>query len=261
MQGYSKVMAILILNQNQNVDIIGDVHGCYDELCSLLKKLGYSLDENHIFKNQPALSHPQNRAVVFVGDLVDRGPKIKEVLLLVMNILQHGKGYSVLGNHEDKLLRYLKGNPVTISPGLQTTIDQISSTSLEFKESLKAMLENLPTHIVFDNNKLVVAHAGLKEKYHGISSARERVFALYGDITGKKDEYGYPIRRDWETHYKGKAYVVYGHTPIDTATWVNNAICIDTGCVFGQRLTALRYPKLELLDIKAKKIYFKKKTV
>ncbi len=254
-------MPSLKLNKIKNIDIIGDVHGCYDELCLLLGKLGYTLDESCLLRNQPALKHAQNRTVVFVGDLVDRGPKIKEVLLLAMNVLQHCNGYCVLGNHEDKLLRYLKGNPVNIGAGLQTTIDQITTASTEFKASLKNLLDNLPTHIMFDDNKLVVVHAGLKEKYHGVNSIRARVFALYGDVTGKKDNLGYPIRGDWGNDYKGKAYVVYGHTPIDIAKWINNTICIDTGCVFGHKLTALRYPQLEWVEVSAKKIYFKKESV
>tara|TARA_R110002110_G_scaffold166602_1_gene367234 strand:- start:22292 stop:23053 length:762 start_codon:yes stop_codon:yes gene_type:complete len=246
----------LKLDKLKNIDIIGDVHGCYDELCLLLEKLGYALDESCITSNQPALKHSDNRKIVFVGDLVDRGPKIKQVLLLAENIIKHGGGYCVLGNHEDKLCRYLKGNPVNIGPGLQTTIDQLEPISSENKKTLVAMLEGLPTHIMFDDKNLIVVHAGLQEKYHGVSSKRERVFALYGDVTGRVDDFGLPIRGHWEHDYKGKAYVVYGHTPVESATWCNKTICIDTGCVFGNKLTALRYPQMDIIEVEAGKNYF-----
>ncbi|MCB0014243.1 MAG: hypothetical protein KDE34_20160, partial [Anaerolineales bacterium] len=80
-------------------------------------------------------------------------------------------------------------------------------------------------------------------------------FALYGDTTGERDEYGLPVRLDWAADYRGRALVAYGHTPTATAEWLNNTICLDTGCVFGHKLTALRYPEKELVDVPAAETY------
>jgi diadenosine tetraphosphatase ApaH/serine/threonine PP2A family protein phosphatase len=64
------------------------------------------------------------------------------------------------------------------------------------------------------------------------------------------------VRYPWANDYTGRATVVYGHTPVRTPTWVNNTICIDTGCVFGGALTALRYPERELVAVPAEREYF-----
>lgn len=101
-----------------------------------------------------------------------------------------------------------------------------------------------------------MAHAGLKEEYHGRASGRVRAFALYGDTTGETDDYGLPVRYPWASDYRGKAVVVYGHTPTVTAEWVNNTICLDTGAVFGGQLTALRYPERELVSVHAARAYY-----
>lgn len=98
----------------------------------------------------------------------------------------------------------------------------------------------------------MVAHAGLAEELQERSSGKVRSFAMYGETTGETDEFGLPIRYNWSTEYRGKAAVVYGHTPVARAEWLNNTICIDTGCVFGGALTALRYPERELVSVPAR---------
>jgi len=189
-------------------DIIGDVHGCYDELCELLHKLGYTVDrENYI------TTPPEGRRAIFLGDLCDRGPKNIEVLRLVMNMVQSGVAYCIAGNHDVKLLKKLRGYNVQLSHGLDKTVEQLSAQSEEFVASVKTFLDGLISHYVFDGGKLVVAHAGLKEKYQGRGSGRVRDFCLYGDTTGETDEYGLPVRLPWANEYRGKAMVVYGHTP------------------------------------------------
>src|SRR5690606_13783373 len=110
-------------------------------------------------------------------------------------------------------------------------------------------------HYVLDDGRLVVAHAGLKASMQGRGSGAVREFALYGETTGETDEFGLPIRYNWAAEYRGKATVVYGHTPVPEAEWLNNTICIDTGCVFGGSLTALRWPEKELVDVPAAKVY------
>ena len=83
-----------------------------------------------------------------------------------------------------------------------------------------------------------------------------RSFALYGETTGETDEFGLPIRYSWAAEYRGKAMVVYGHTPVPEPTWLNHTINIDTGCVYGGRLTALRYPEKELVSVPAAQTYY-----
>ena len=115
---------------------------------------------------------------------------------------------------------------------------------------------DLVSHVVLDDGKLVVAHAGLKEAYHGRASGRVRSFALYGDTTGETDEFGLPVRYAWANDYRGRAMVLYGHTPTPEAEWVNNTMCLDTGCVFGGKLTALRYPEKDLVSVTARKVWY-----
>ncbi|WP_276479821.1 polynucleotide kinase-phosphatase [Paraflavitalea pollutisoli] len=229
-------------------DIIGDVHGCYDELATLLTRLGYQYNDN-------LWNHPAGRKAVFVGDLVDRGPKTPAVLELVMNMTAAGSAYCVPGNHDAKLLKWLKGKDVQARHGLEESIDQLSLQTQEFRDRVKDFLDGLVSHYVFDQGKLVVAHAGLKENMHGRGSGAVREFCMYGETTGEIDEFGLPVRYNWAIEYKGKATVVYGHTPVPEAQWLNNTIDIDTGCVFGGQLTALRYPERELVSVAAAQVY------
>ncbi|HEX8251466.1 MAG TPA: polynucleotide kinase-phosphatase [Pyrinomonadaceae bacterium] len=235
-------------------DIIGDIHGCFDETADLLEKLGYRITrrEDGFFD----VENPANRKVVFVGDLVDRGPNSPDVLRLVMSMTRAGKALCVPGNHEAKLNKYLSGRNVTVSHGLAETIAQLENETAEFKRDVAEFIDALVSHYVFDDGRLVVAHAGLKEKLQGRGSGKVRDFALYGETTGETDEFGLPVRYNWAAEYRGKASVVYGHVPTPEPEWVNNTICIDTGCVFGGKLTALRYPEREIVSVEAKKVYY-----
>lgn len=235
-------------------DIIGDIHGCFDELKELLEKLDYKITrkEDGFFDVQ----NPAGRRAVFVGDLVDRGPNSPDVLRLVMSMVREEKALCVPGNHEAKLFKYLSGRNVTISHGLAETIAQLETETEEFKSETAKFIDSLVSHYVFDDGKLVVAHAGLKENLQGRGSGKVRDFALYGETTGETDEFGLPVRYNWAAEYRGKASVVYGHVPTPEAEWVNNTICIDTGCVFGGKLTALRYPEREIVSVAAQKVYY-----
>ena len=238
-------------NETGPFDIIGDIHGCYDELYALLEKLGYVVDSENC-----TATPPEGRRVVFLGDLCDRGPKNIEVLRLIMSMVQAGAAYCIAGNHDAKLLKKLRGATVQLTHGLDKTVEQLSAQSDEFVAEVKNFLDGLISHYVFDNGKLVVAHAGLKEKYQGRGSGRVRDFCLYGDTTGETDEYGLPVRFPWATEYRGKAMVVYGHTPTPNVEAINNTFCIDTGCVFGGKLTAYRYPEREIVQVDAKQQYY-----
>lgn len=232
-------------------DIIGDIHGCFDELYELLLKLGYKIQKN----GQYAVTHPEGRKVIFVGDLVDRGPKTPEVLRIVMDMVESGAGFCVNGNHDDKLKRKLQGREVKISHGLAESLAQLETEPQEFTDKAVKFLDGLISHYVFDDAKLAVAHAGLKEEYIGRGSPRIREFCMFGETTGEIDEFGLPVRYPWARDYRGNAMIVYGHTPVPEAEWLNNTINIDTGCVFGGKLTALRYPEKELIEVQAAQIY------
>lgn len=229
-------------------DIIGDIHGCRAELDTLLTTLGY-VDG----------AHPEGRTAVFVGDLVDRGPDSPGVLRRVMSMVAAGNALCVPGNHENKLGRWLKGRKVQHTHGLAETIEQLEHADTEdprFREQVREFIDGLVSHYVLDKGRLVVCHAGLPEKYHGRTSGRVRSHALYGETTGETDEFGLPVRYPWAEDYRGQAAVVYGHTPVPTASWVNNTICLDTGAVFGGKLTALRWPERELVDVPAEKVWY-----
>ncbi|MBR7209308.1 polynucleotide kinase-phosphatase [Microvirga sp. STS02] len=277
-------------------DIIGDVHGCYEELRALLEQLGYQVLEEPIYdvrdlgvrviapsarrdatprfsslhdaaeddangpdaETQSATPLPADagtRKAVFLGDLVDRGPASPQVLRLVMSMVRDGSALCVPGNHDIKLLRHLNGKKVTVNHGLAETLAQLETEPEAFKSEVRRFLDGLVSHYVLDGGKLVVAHAGLTEDMHGRGSGAVRAFALFGESTGEIDEFGLPVRYEWAREYRGRAIVAFGHTPVPDAEWLNNTIDLDTGCVFGGRLTALRYPERELVAVPAAQVY------
>ena len=238
-------------------DIIGDIHGCFEETRSLLTTLGYAVSES---MRETGIGYsvtpPDGRKAIFIGDLVDRGPDSPGVLRLVMDMVEDGVGICVPGNHETKLQRKLSGRNVKLTHGLAETMEQFEGESEVFIARVKSFIPALISHYVLDRGRLVVAHAGMKEAYQGRGSGTVRAFALYGETTGETDEYGLPVRYDWASEYRGDAMVVYGHTPVSEAEWLNNTICIDTGCVFGGKLTALRYPEKELVHVPAARQHY-----
>jgi protein phosphatase len=236
-------------------DVIGDIHGCLTELEELLTELGYAIDRDPAGRAAGA-RHPGGRRAVFVGDLVDRGPDTPGVLRLVMGMVTAGTALCVPGNHESKLLRAIRGSKVQVSHGLAESLAQLTAEPDAFRSEVEKFLDGLISHYVLDGGKLVVAHAGLIERYQGRASGRVRAFCLYGQTTGETDEYGLPVRYPWAQEYRGRAMVLYGHTPVPAPEWVNNTLCLDTGCVFGGRLTALRYPERELVSVPAARVYY-----
>src|SRR5450759_3482391 len=234
-------------------DVIGDLHGCCDELLSLLRIIGYKVENPSSLI--PRITAPEGRTAVFVGDFVDRGPDNVRTLLIVMAMVRSGSALAVLGNHDDKLLRALQGAPVRISNGLDHTLQELNAAGEEMQALVRQFLDGLPPHLVLDGGNLVVAHAGLPQDLHGIDSPRARDIALFGTPTGQRDAFGLKILADWAHAYKGDALVVWGHLPIADAAWVGNTINIDTGCVHGGSLTALRYPERELVSVPAAHVY------
>jgi protein phosphatase len=242
------------LDESGPFDMIGDIHGCFRELQLLLDRLGYVQDPVQ------GWYHPEGRKVVFLGDLADRGPQSVPVINTAMTMFEQGHALYIPGNHCDKLARYLRGSNVLIGHGLETTVAEIERLDTKARKTLSerflAMFDCTAPYLMLDQDRLVVAHAGLPEEHHGRLSRRIRAFALFGDVTGEVDANGLPIRRDWAKDYRGNPLVVYGHTPTLYPRFVNNSANIDQGCVFGGGLSALRYPERQLVTIPAKYVYW-----
>jgi protein phosphatase len=244
-------------------DIIGDVHGCYEELLDLLTALAWGVQQlpgepDGACDLTPPPGQPA-RKLVFLGDLVDRGPKTPAVVRLVMRAVEQGRALCVPGNHDIKLLRALRGRDVQITHGLAESLDQLGREPVEFRQQVATFIDDLVSHYVLDGGALVVAHAGMKESMQGRGSGAVREFALFGETTGETDEFGLPVRYNWAAEYRGRAAVVYGHTPVPDPQWLNNTVCIDTGCVFGGSLTALRWPERDFVSVKARATYAQSK--
>jgi polynucleotide kinase-phosphatase len=235
-------------------DIIGDVHGCFDELQSLMERLGYEIEADSAALGGLGgyrVTPPPGRKAIFIGDYTDRGPKSMAVLRLVMGMAEAGTAICLPGNHDVKLRQVINGERKSRSQGLDGTMAALEQEPEAFQRKVDRFIKALISHFVLDDGRLVVAHGGMKEEYQGRASGRVRSFALYGATTGERDEFGLPVRLNWGADYRGKAYVVYGHTPVDTPEWLNRTINIDTGCCFGGALTALRYPEMELVSVPA----------
>lgn len=240
----------LIKDRPARYDMIGDVHGCYDELIKLIEKLGYQKKGNHYV-------HPENRILVSVGDVADKGPKNLKSLKFWMDQVIYGQGLWVYGNHCNKFYRYLRGNKVKLSHGLQNTAAEwkrLSETEQQrWKKRFFSVYHSLAYYYLLDGGNLLVVHGGIKKEWIGKFHSKIRTMCIYGDITGEFDLYGRPIRRDWAEEYDGKTFIVYGHTVVEKAEMKNKTIDIDQGCVYGGYLTAFRYPEMEIVQVKGKK--------
>ncbi|MEO0891937.1 MAG: polynucleotide kinase-phosphatase [Pseudomonadota bacterium] len=237
-------------------DIIGDIHGCFDELIELLGDMGYHIDPfEEGSEDLIHARHPEGRTAFFVGDITDRGPRNMDALRLVMGMCEEGSGRCVIGNHDFKLNKWLKGRSATQTHGLDLTVAELEQCSDAFRKRASAFIWDLRSHAWLADGQLVIAHAGLKEEMHGRGSGHVRNFAMFGETTGEVDEFGLPVRLEWARDYRGKADVVFGHTPMAEAEWLNHTMCVDTGCVFGGKLTALRWPERETVSVPAKHQY------
>ncbi|MBP3040128.1 bis(5'-nucleosyl)-tetraphosphatase PrpE [Bacillaceae bacterium Marseille-Q3522] len=229
------------------LDIIGDIHGCFQEFKSLTLLLGYQWEND-------CPVHPEDRQLAFLGDLTDRGPESVRTIETVWRLVcERKQAFYVPGNHCNKLYRYLCGNQVQISHGLETTVAEIAALSERKQMNISKMFRQLyqlaPLYKQFDNGKLVLAHAGISEALIGKNNRQVKTFVLYGDITGKKNPDGSPERRDWAKNYYGDALIIYGHTPVKAVRKIRNTYNIDTGAVFGGSLTAFRYPERTTVSV------------
>jgi protein phosphatase len=236
-------------------DIIGDIHGCASELEALLGVLGYEVLWSGDGARTVSVRPPEDRIAVFVGDFVDRGPRSPDALRIVMSMVAAGAALAVPGNHDVKLVRWLDGRNVKPAHGLDRTIAQLGTESEAFRAAVRAFVVSLPPYVWLADGKLAVAHAGIKEEMLGHDTGKIRSFCLYGETSGETDEFGLPIRYHWAAEYSGRTGVVYGHTPVPDADWVNGTICIDTGCCFGGKLTAMRWPERVTVSVPAEQVY------
>ena len=233
-------------------DIIGDVHGCHDELLALLERLGYAPDDEGVWRSA------KKRRAVFLGDLINRGPRSIDTLRLVMRMCAAGEAFCLPGNHEGLFLKWITGTTFTPTHGLRQTLNEIDAMPAGewpmLKSELASFLRGLESHLIFDDGSLVVAHAGMTAELAGRVGVRH--FALYGETRGEID--GYSRRRIplWAMRYRARARVIYGHAAVVEPKRAHNTLNIDTGCVFGGNLTALRYPEGELVSVPAARAYF-----
>lgn len=238
------------------VDIIGDIHGCFREFAALTETLGYHWDEG-------VPIHPNGRKLGFVGDLTDRGPESLNMIEIVSALVERKLAYYVPGNHCNKLYRFFLGRNVQIAHGLETTVSEYRTLPPSEQEMIRRkfirLYEQAPLYAVLDEGRLVIAHAGIRHDYIGRTDQKVKTFVLYGDITGETNPDGTPVRRDWTKRYRGDAWVVYGHTPVKTPRFVGRTVNIDTGCVFGGALTALRYPEMETVSVPSSMPYVPEK--
>ncbi len=231
------------------LDIIGDVHACLPELEDLLGVLGYAPDRQGVWRSTAG------RLAVFVGDFVDRGPSNAGVLRLAMQMREAGTALAVPGNHDVQLERHLAGEDVPLVYGLAETVAELSREPAAFQSEVLSFLQSLPGHLVLDEGRLVVAHTGLAEAFHGSTRASIRRLAAYGVIDGEMDPSDPDKRHAWARGYTGMAAVVYGHTSVAEPVWRGRTVDIDTGCVFGWRLTALRWPERTIISVPARRAY------
>lgn len=232
-------------------DIIGDIHACVDELNDLLAALGYIRDPDAGWRTA------NGRLVVFVGDFVDRGPDNAATLALVMRMVASGTALAVPGNHDLQLARHLSHGDVPLVYGLEETVHALQAETEAFRAEVRDFLHGLPGHVVLDGGRLVVAHTGLPAHLHGVETHESRQLAAYGVLNGAMDPDDPEKRHPWVATHAGPT-VVYGHTPTLQAVWRNDSIDIDTGCVFGWKLTALTWPERTLVAVPARRVYAKR---
>jgi protein phosphatase len=224
-------------------DIVGDVHGCADELEALLTKLGYGVLWHGDGLRTVTVTPPAGRKAIFAGDLVGRGPNAPDVLRIAMSMTAAGAACVVNGNNERNLLRRLTGRKPAVNRGLQLAVDQLAGEDPRFIDAVLGFLDGLPSHVWLDGGRLAVVHGGLAADMIGRDGDAVVEFALRG-------------APGWTADWRSAVAVVHGHTPVRDAAWVNNTLCIDTGCVFGGRLTALRWPEKELVAVPARQVWF-----
>jgi len=238
----------LEITTDKNIAVIGDIHGCFFEFKNLVEKL--------------ISEYKDNILIISVGDTIDRGDYNLDTLKYTFSLFKRGIYLEVKSNHNEKLYKWFLGRNITISYGLEKTINEIKKLpEAEFnklKEEYLDYYSNLPLYIVV-NKKVVVAHAGILDRYIGRTDKKVKSFVLYGKTTGKFTPEGFPERVDWTKERvvnENSPKIVYGHVVFEEP-YINN-LCygIDTGCVLGNKLTAYLPFEDRFIFEKAKRQYF-----
>lgn len=248
-----------VFQGDQGVDLIGDVHGCYDEFIQLIGQLGYVSGPDGLYR------HPAGRKLLSLGDITSRGPFSIKMLEFFIAHIQAGLAEMVDSNHGWKIARWLDGRKVTLAHGDEKVEEEFrqyeheagANKAQSLKEASRVLLLGSPSHMqIVQNGKVeaVAVHAGIRDEYIGKESPSIQSFCRYGDVAGTGAD-GRPIRKDWTLGKKTKAIIVWGHDPRPEPERKQGAINIDQGCVFGGKLTAYRFPEDELVSVAAKENY------
>jgi protein phosphatase len=234
-------------------DVVGDVHGCLEELDLLLDRLGYRAPND-----AGERVHPEGRIAVLVGDFGDRGPDSAGVFRRVMAMHARGSALAVPGNHCIKLLHYLRGNHVDVRSGLGDTLRDLDRAGQPFRERVREFLGGLPRHLVLASGRLVVFHAALPRDRVGRDDEATEAQIIYG-VAGRTGQGGvHEPETGWTgtwTPGEDEPLAVYGHEPVPEPLRADNTINIDGGCVYGGYLAAFRWPERDFVFVSARRVY------
>ena len=242
------------IDVGNGLDIIGDIHGCFDEFMELLFKLGY-VEKDGLFV------HPEGRKLVSVGDITSRGPKSIAALKFFIAHKKAGLSYMTDSNHGWKIARWLDGRNVQLTHGDDAVAAEFAEYEAvhgrkavdKLRMASKELLLKAPSHYILmkDGEEVaVVTHAGIRDSYIGQDSGKIRSFTRYGDVRGFDEVTGRPLRYDWFLEHKSKHTIIWGHDPKIEPLFTHNTVNIDQGCVFGGSLTALRFPEMTTISVK-----------
>ena len=206
--------------------IIGDIHGCYDELCELLDRVGPTTSDR----------------VISVGDLIVKGEKNREVL----DLFSVDERFSaVIGNHDRALLRYWRGEAVKLKESQERTRVELEPD----RERYSAYLNSLP--FMIDLGTHLVVHAGVRPGVALKDQAAEDLTELRTLGEDRTSRVGLP----WYEVYDGDQVVLFGHWPASQPRRAPRAIGLDTGCVYGYQLTAYIIETDDFISVKARRDY------
>lgn len=206
--------------------VVGDIHGCYDELMELLEKIGIG-DDDRVFS---------------VGDLITKGPKSKEVLDLFMTDARFS---SVIGNHDLALRRKWNGEEVELKPAQKETHKELKGE----KDSYVTFFNRMP--FMIDLGTHLVVHAGVRPNVELYSQTTSDMTLIRTLGANPESDEGTP----WYHVYHGDKTILFGHWPAPEPRRGRKAIGLDTGCVYGYNLTAYIIEEDEFVTVKAKKTY------
>ena len=210
----------------QKIFVVGDIHGCFDKLCALMDQIPIDMERDQL---------------LFIGDYIDRGQNSIEVVDYLIDLKKRSPGIIFLkGNHEDMLQNYLDGIDrftYLLNSGQQTLdaylnrADQtadfpVPAVHLEFFSALR---------LYYQTEDYIFVHAGLRERVPLESQDKM-------DLLWIRDEFIY-------SDYDFGKRVIFGHTPFKEPLVQSNKIGIDTGAVYGNRLTCVQLPEMEFFSV------------